>query len=370
MQSDWAQLLHDFLMSNGKLARAVALTFSLLVGCEGRSEHPFVPLATSQVPLDKLVPLVSQVPLREDSQHPIGKVSSVALTPWGDIVVADGAMREVKVFDRHGRYSRLLGRTGSGPGEFTAPANVLMSGEDVLVGDAGQPRFLVFSRDSSRGVRTVQYNAPGLIGEAVSPWRGDSVLVLGVMNRITGDSVFDAALVDSAGRLAARYFRRPQEFDHKGLAINLGGTYATRSTSFAFFSSSLWSGVIRHRLATSQEDTLYLPPQVFATVVFPDTALSGPHGLTDFAKANPQITDLVALNDSILFLTIRVWDYQASESQFKIARLTWSDHPSVLQTALGHARLKAALGDTVIVVRGAVGDTIWIEKRVLPQSVP
>ena len=194
------------------------------------------------------------------------------------------------------------------------------------------------------------------------------MIVLGVENSYVDNAAFDAAIVDSHGAMVRRLFPRPPAFEGKGLAINFTTTHAARSEHCRFLASSIWAGIIRHRFTGVPDDTLFLPPVVFETISFPDTALAGATGLTDFAKAHDQITDLVALDDSTVFVTIRVWDYRVEESKFKIVEARWGRAPFVRESTISDARVKTSIGDTLIVLRGSVGDTIWVEKRRLAKE--
>jgi hypothetical protein len=69
-----------------------------------------------------------------------------------------GATRLLGVYDKGGRFLRLLGRPGRGPGEFENPASVAIGAGDTLyVTDHSLKRVSVFSR-SLELVRTVTYD--------------------------------------------------------------------------------------------------------------------------------------------------------------------------------------------------------------------
>jgi hypothetical protein len=235
----------------------------------------------------------------------------------------------------------------------------------VIVTDIMQPRFLVFYHDSARRTpATVQYLVPGLMVTKVIPWQGDSIMLLGTQNRYKGDSVYDAALITSSGALARAEFERPTEFDGQRLVVNIGAAYASRAGSSVFFGSSIWGGIVRRNLIDQTEDTLHLPPAAFTSVVFPDSALNGRKGLSDFVKATPLIADFVAVDDSTLFVTVAAWEAESEAMRFKILRLHWGTVPTVLETPYGTARLRGRLGDTLFATRGEVGDTVWVDKFV------
>lgn len=65
----------------------------------------------------------------------------------GLIYVLDGGLRELRVFDRSGRFVRTIGRQGQGPGEYVAPAAFGFLGDTVWVGDGGTGRITLFQRN-------------------------------------------------------------------------------------------------------------------------------------------------------------------------------------------------------------------------------
>lgn len=344
-----------------------ALTLAISGGCGGGAPRVYATLTHSGVPIDSVLRLVSRVRLIETADHPIGSIYGLTLTPWGEIVIADGGMREVKVFGADGRLKRLLGRTGSGPGEFEMPMSVAMNdrGDGVVVTDAGLPRYLVYYRESAHtSPTTVQYVVPGIMVTRVVPWRGDSMVLLGATNRYAGDSLFDAAVITATGKLARFEFERPSEFNGRGLAVNLSVAYAARANSTRFFGSSIWGGIIRRRDDSQDEDTLFLPPTAYRTVVFPDTALKGPKGMNVFVKQNPRITEIVALNDSTLFASVEVWDEAEDVMRFKLLVVEWGGDTSVVETSAADAWLRGVTHDTLVFTRGDIGDTVWVEKYV------
>jgi hypothetical protein len=207
---DWYEVLLRRLIANC----GIGIVTVTLLACEPGGTVSQTALSHEAPSLEALLPMVTAVPLAEDARHPIGRVTSMLVTPWGDIVVSDAGMREVKVFDAHGRFKHLLARTGSGPGEFNTPSTLelLPGGDGFLLSDFTQPRVLLFAKDSIRASRTIQYVTPGLMVRSVVPWRGDSLLALGVTNTYRGDSLFDGAILRADGSVARPMFRRPREF--------------------------------------------------------------------------------------------------------------------------------------------------------------
>lgn len=86
----------------------------------------------------------------------------------GDIVVADGGAREVRLYDRDGSFVQTLGGPGAGPGEFQDPAQlVVLSGDSVLVWDNAYYRITRFDAAGELvGVRSVDF---GRLMKAIDP---------------------------------------------------------------------------------------------------------------------------------------------------------------------------------------------------------
>ena len=68
----------------------------------------------------------------------------------GNIYVADVGNVEIKVYDANGKYLRLIGRRGKGPGEFRYPSYFFIDTNDLLyVLDGLQNRLTVFNSEGS-----------------------------------------------------------------------------------------------------------------------------------------------------------------------------------------------------------------------------
>ena len=69
-------------------------------------------------------------------EYQLFAVAAAARQSDGDIVVAEGGSREVRLYDRDGGFLRTLGGSGSGPGEFLNPDQVVVTeGDTVAVWD-------------------------------------------------------------------------------------------------------------------------------------------------------------------------------------------------------------------------------------------
>jgi len=81
----------------------------------------------------------------EDATH-LNRPTDVAITPAGDVFVADGyGNNRVVHFDREGRFVKAWGKMGTGPGEFSLPHSIVVDSRGRLyVADRNNARIQVF----------------------------------------------------------------------------------------------------------------------------------------------------------------------------------------------------------------------------------
>jgi hypothetical protein len=86
-----------------------------------------------------------------DTRFDLGRVSSVAVSRAGTVLLFDGDEGVVRTYDSSGAFVRTVGRSGEGPGEFGAgAATVLVDASDSLrVFEPGRMRLSVFSPEGS-----------------------------------------------------------------------------------------------------------------------------------------------------------------------------------------------------------------------------
>jgi peptidylglycine monooxygenase len=84
-------------------------------------------------------------------QAPFNHPTDVAVTPSGDIFVADGYGNSmVHRFDAKGALLKSWGTPGRGPGQFSTPHGIcLLAGERLAVGDRENNRVQVFAWDGT-----------------------------------------------------------------------------------------------------------------------------------------------------------------------------------------------------------------------------
>jgi len=86
-----------------------------------------------------------------DDQNHFNMPTDMAITPTGDIFVADGyGNRRIVHFDREGRYIKEWGGYGSQPGKFVLPHAIVLGQQGKLfVADRNSGRIQVFDQDGN-----------------------------------------------------------------------------------------------------------------------------------------------------------------------------------------------------------------------------
>lgn len=80
-----------------------------------------------------------------DGPDLFGDVAALEVDPLGRVYVLESQADEIRVFDRNGRFVRMIGRRGGGPGEFGLPAGLMWDGEGRLwVADVRNARYSAF----------------------------------------------------------------------------------------------------------------------------------------------------------------------------------------------------------------------------------
>jgi len=74
-----------------------------------------------------------------------GQVRSVVADAEGNVYVADGQAREIRVFGADGAHLRTLGREGAGPGEFRNLVGLAWLGDALAAKDPGNGRIQLLS---------------------------------------------------------------------------------------------------------------------------------------------------------------------------------------------------------------------------------
>jgi DNA-binding beta-propeller fold protein YncE len=148
---------------------------------------------------DRTGALLEEVRVGEDLGRPVALAYDSSV---GELYVVDVVAHNIKVVDRDGHLIRLIGRRGTGPGEFNFPCGIADDGERIWVVDTGNHRVQGLTR---AGEPEVEF---GQVGDAP----GDLALPKGVA-------------VDSQGHLYVvdARFENVQIFDREGrLLLSFG----------------------------------------------------------------------------------------------------------------------------------------------------
>lgn len=93
--------------------------------------------------------------------YQLHRLSGVAATPEGGMLVVNGDPAELRFYDSTGQFLRAAGRAGDGPGEFRFPLLVPFPGSDSIWIYDRVGRFSVFSVDGGFGrVHTLRVGFP------------------------------------------------------------------------------------------------------------------------------------------------------------------------------------------------------------------
>lgn len=94
-------------------------------------------------------------------EHLFGRIAGVAQDSTGRVFIADAQSSDVRVFTPEGRYAFVIGRAGSGPGEFRDPCCITFDARGHLwVRDNGNARYqtLRIREDSTVAIRSLRFH--------------------------------------------------------------------------------------------------------------------------------------------------------------------------------------------------------------------
>lgn len=94
----------------------------------------------------------------------LNRPNAMALDAAGNLYVADSGERNIKIFDKNGKFVKTIGRAGQGPGEFQYPRGIAMRAGNGEIAVFDLQRIVIFSaagvfsrqfplKDGTSGVR-------------------------------------------------------------------------------------------------------------------------------------------------------------------------------------------------------------------------
>jgi len=79
-------------------------------------------------------------------EYMFNRIQDIAVDDNGEIYVADSQATQIKVFDPKGKFLRIIGRKGQGPGEFTGIHSIQITvNNELMLYDDWQHRLVYFS---------------------------------------------------------------------------------------------------------------------------------------------------------------------------------------------------------------------------------
>ena len=95
-----------------------------------------------------------------EEAHQLSRVRGAARLADGSIVVADGGSTELRMFDAQGRFVRLLGRKGGGPGELPGLERLVHLAGDTLAAIVGLGRAVYYDGKGAYLWNVSHYDTP------------------------------------------------------------------------------------------------------------------------------------------------------------------------------------------------------------------
>jgi hypothetical protein len=200
---------------------------------------------------------------------------------WQDsLVVVDALQKDVKVFDpSSGSLIMVIGREGSGPGEFLAPIAAAVTSENELaVLDQGLMRISIFREDGSLDRSwMVPGLAPGGIGAGP-----DETLLISAMMPGEGQARVRAIHRFSRGGEVLETFGRQPEPTHPGEASfsTLMVTAVGKTAAFLPFTSNQ---VHQRDLSSGKETVVPVGESFYQPPAWPEEGLATPQEAQEWA---------------------------------------------------------------------------------------
>jgi hypothetical protein len=190
--------------------------------------------------------LVVEIPAADDEIF-FARVAGITVAAGGRIFVLDADRKEpsIRAFRADGAFIGNVGRVGSGPGEYRQPGSILLRGNELVVPDAQQRRWVRFTLEGTP-VRTERFGADeSRYGVTPYALRGGATLVLATAifssdpavgydphHRLLFRSV-GAASFDTIGVFRSEFigYRSSSRFGMTSSGVGNGGAWALSGDS-------------------------------------------------------------------------------------------------------------------------------------------
>jgi hypothetical protein len=139
-------------------ARVLVLSAVLVlsVGCGRQERAPASPLSPSETrristatAANDIFEKPTEIELETGAESAVALITDMDIGVNGDFIIADGwRLHCVYVFSREGRFLRILGRQGQGPGEYSTPVSVAVNSRgEILISDYMRNQIIVYAED-------------------------------------------------------------------------------------------------------------------------------------------------------------------------------------------------------------------------------
>lgn len=184
-----------------------------------------------------------------DGPDVFGSIRNIIWMATGDIAIADGRAREIRIFSEHGRYLRTFGRTGEGPGEFSQLWSIgAYRGDSLAAVDNLGGRVSVFAADAGFARSFTLLRLSGAAAPNVVGWLNDGTLVISALSRsptqgTSNETTVQLYTVSPTGELTQELgeFTDHRRLGRNGMALGFAG-----QAEFATGDSLIWYGQSDH----------------------------------------------------------------------------------------------------------------------------
>jgi hypothetical protein len=242
---------------------AIAIVATSACNEAGTVEFPSEGPEFESASFSDLFDLSHEILLEQPGDHVIARISGIAVDSTGLMLLGDASEGNVKMYGGDGRLVNVIGRKGSGPGEFSVPRFPRFTHDGrIVIADAQEPRIQMFDR---QGVFEYSIFVPdlGLIS-GFEPMPDGSYLVAAL--RSTEEDIL--VHLDSAGNTIATFLPirdvRPSGLPDYELWRNFRSFFLSVRHDTAFVTSTLTNTVWSVHVPTGevQQAALEIPGYV------------------------------------------------------------------------------------------------------------
>ena len=131
----------------------------------------------------RTIQLVPDLRISNNGTTAFESISDVVPLQSGAIAVLDAAAQDIGIFSAEGRFIRTIGRSGSGPGEFSPGVRRVLpvAGDRLVVPDPGLARVQLFSADGRvQGYRNLEFPEGKPVSWSTNPSSASDAVTVGL----------------------------------------------------------------------------------------------------------------------------------------------------------------------------------------------